>query len=124
MHVIVAVDDEFSPGGRERTLECHGIDEALVARRRQRRMVNHDDAEQVLRSQIVQHLGNTRDLLLADLAGGHERWRRDRGRDADQPHRPAATQIRKYNLLPCPYRNRPLLTSVTLLSGGTVATSG
>src|SRR5262249_48781674 len=95
MDVIVAMDDELGPDGCKGALKGDGVDQALMACRWQRRMMNHDDTKQVLCSQIVQHLGNTRDLLVADLAGSHQRWRRDCGRDADQRHRPAPAQIRK-----------------------------
>src|SRR5215467_5154474 len=99
MLVIVAVDNEFSADDRKRALERHCVGKALVACRRQRRMMNHYNAERVLFSQIVECLRDTRELRLAHLSGSNERRGRDRGRDADQRHRSAPTHVWKFNLV-------------------------
>src|SRR5260370_1325722 len=74
MHMVVAGDDELGADRGDRPAECGGVDETLVVRRRiDRRMMNHDDAEQARGPQFAKHFGGARDLLVAELAGGHER---------------------------------------------------
>jgi len=93
--MVVTVDDEFGADRRNCLAEAGGIDKAFVIRRPRvdRRMMDHDDAEQG--SQRIKHFGHVGNLRLAEPAGGHEWWCRNRGREADQRHRPALAQIRK-----------------------------
>ena len=84
--VIMAVQDQFGAVARDDGLEFARVGQVAHrgCARKQRGMMNEDDARQSAPPRFVEQPGEPMELVLADVPRRHQRPRRHAGRQADQ----------------------------------------